>query len=433
VYGKVTIIKSFLIPKFVYVCSVLPTPKELVKELNQLLFKFLWNGTDKVTRVSAINKYEEGGLKMIDINCMIKSLRLAWIKRIFDDNNGTWKSYLKHLLDPMGGFFFLNCNYDIKDYNIFSQFYSEMLSWWSEFRDSFASQRDWQNIIWNNKEIRIEKRPVFYKKYFEAGVIRIQDLHFDLTINDALSHWSDKIANISYLQWAGLRHSIPSFLKNIISCPSLAPPSFFIDDNIFDVRKKKSKDYYSLLVRKIAQLPNIINKLQNDFNFSIDQLRQIFSLPHSVVLESYVKGFQFKVLNSILYTNSKLHKIGFKTDDLCSFCKAEPETLYHLLYHCSFVKRFWSEFQGYWHQISNQQVHLSLQDVLFGILSKPCPLLNLLNYFIIIGKLLIWDCRRCQIQPTIQGFRTKIAIKYETESKIKKKDYFKKKWVLIPN
>ncbi|KAL9954593.1 hypothetical protein ACROYT_G042155 [Oculina patagonica] len=63
VYGKVTIIKSFLIPKFVYVCSVLPTPKELVKELNQLLFKFLWNGADKVTRVSAINKYEEGGLK----------------------------------------------------------------------------------------------------------------------------------------------------------------------------------------------------------------------------------------------------------------------------------------------------------------------------------------------------------------------------------
>ena len=102
VYGKVTIIKSFLIPKFVYVCSVLPTLKELVKELNQLLLKFLWNGTDKVTRVSAINKYEEGGLKMTDLNCMIMSLRLTWIKRIFHDNNGTWKSYLQHLLDPFG-------------------------------------------------------------------------------------------------------------------------------------------------------------------------------------------------------------------------------------------------------------------------------------------------------------------------------------------
>jgi len=164
----------FLIPKFVYVCSVLPTPKVLVKEFNQLLFNFLWNGTDKVTRVSAINKYEEGGLKMTDLNCMIKSLRLAWIKRIFEDNNGTWKLYLQHLLESMGGFSFLNCNYDIKDYNISSQFCCEMLSWWSDFRDSFASQRDWQSIIWNNKEIRIDRRPAFYKNYFEAGVIYIQ-------------------------------------------------------------------------------------------------------------------------------------------------------------------------------------------------------------------------------------------------------------------
>ena len=106
IYGKVTIIKSFLIPKFVYVCSVLPTPKELVKELNQLLFKFLWNGTDKVTRVSVINEYEEGGLKMIDLDSIIKSLRLAWLKRIFNGNNGTWKSYLQYLLEPMEGCFF---------------------------------------------------------------------------------------------------------------------------------------------------------------------------------------------------------------------------------------------------------------------------------------------------------------------------------------
>ena len=31
-YGKVTIIKSFLISKFVYVCSILPTTKEVVSE-----------------------------------------------------------------------------------------------------------------------------------------------------------------------------------------------------------------------------------------------------------------------------------------------------------------------------------------------------------------------------------------------------------------
>ena len=80
IYGKVTIIKSFLIPKFVYVCSVLPTPNKLIQELNKILFKFLWKGTDKVKRVSVINEYEKGGLRMIDLESMVKSLRLAWLR-----------------------------------------------------------------------------------------------------------------------------------------------------------------------------------------------------------------------------------------------------------------------------------------------------------------------------------------------------------------
>ena len=64
--GEGAIIKSLIIPKLVYISSLLPTPKEIIQELNRLLFKFLCKGTDKVTRQSTINEYENGGLKMID-------------------------------------------------------------------------------------------------------------------------------------------------------------------------------------------------------------------------------------------------------------------------------------------------------------------------------------------------------------------------------
>ena len=64
--GKVTIIKSLINPKVVYVSSLLPTPKEVIKQLNQSLFKFLWKGVDKVTPLSAITNYENGRLKMIN-------------------------------------------------------------------------------------------------------------------------------------------------------------------------------------------------------------------------------------------------------------------------------------------------------------------------------------------------------------------------------
>ena len=80
-YGKVTIIKALVIPKMVYLFSLIPTPEVVVTELNRIIYKFLWKGNDKVTRLSAINDYEKGGLNMIDLECMIKSLRLA-CKRI---------------------------------------------------------------------------------------------------------------------------------------------------------------------------------------------------------------------------------------------------------------------------------------------------------------------------------------------------------------
>jgi len=75
---------------------------ERVKSIN---LPTLWNGTDKATRLSTINDYAKGGLKMIDLDCMIKSLRLAWLRRIYNVTEGPWKWCLSHLLAKFGGLF----------------------------------------------------------------------------------------------------------------------------------------------------------------------------------------------------------------------------------------------------------------------------------------------------------------------------------------
>ena len=108
IYGKATIIKSLVIPKFVYLASLISTPNNVIVELNRLLYKCLWNGADKVTRLPTINEFEKGGLRMIDLECTTKSLRLAWLKRIFCKNAGTWKNCLRHLLVSLGGLFFFS-------------------------------------------------------------------------------------------------------------------------------------------------------------------------------------------------------------------------------------------------------------------------------------------------------------------------------------
>ena len=170
IYGKVTIIKSLLIPKLVYASSLFPTPAKIIKQAEHIIYTFLWKGKDKVTRLSAINNFEGGGIKMIDIESMVKALRLAWLKRIFNDNESTWKTYLLYLLKDFGGSLIFECNYTMKDLSIISIFYRELLQWWSEFRDHFSDEKYWLSIIWNHKDIRINGKPVFYKTYYNSGI-----------------------------------------------------------------------------------------------------------------------------------------------------------------------------------------------------------------------------------------------------------------------
>ena len=173
--------------------------------------------------------------------------------------------------------------------------------------------------------------------------------------------------------------------------------------------ENKSKQCYSLLIGKKAQLPSAASKLQRELNFSLDQLKQFFILPHKITLEPYVRVFQFKVLNSILYTNSKLYKIGYSQHDLCTFCKSYPETLNHLLYSCSCSKAFWGYFELFWFSGTQKTINLTQQNVIVGVLSRSCPLLN---YFLLVARIYLWDCRRNQIRPNINGFEAKILIKY---------------------
>ena len=119
--------------------------------------------------------------------------------------------------------------------------------------------------------------------------------------------------------------------------------------------------------------------------------------------------------------------MGFRTNDLCSLCEAQPESVNHLLFHCPYSKQFWNDFEIYWCIISSQRIRLSLQNVLVGIITETTdPLHIMLNYFIIIEKFFLWSCRKNQILPNIHGFRAKIVAKYETEKTISRKEFFRK-------
>ena len=75
--------KSLGISQLVYSISNVEVPEYIASTLKSKLFGFLWkNKKDKIKRVGLYQNYERGGLRMTDVDSMIKALRLAWIPRL---------------------------------------------------------------------------------------------------------------------------------------------------------------------------------------------------------------------------------------------------------------------------------------------------------------------------------------------------------------
>ena len=107
--------------------------------------------------------------------------------------------------------------------------------------------------------------------------------------------------------------------------------------------------YYTFfdIAQKKACFPNYTQKLKLDYSLSNDDHKKAFLwflLPHSVAFEPCLNwALQFKALNSIPFTKSKLLKIGCRTDNLCSFCNKESETIKHFFWDCPYSNSFCME------------------------------------------------------------------------------------------
>ena len=130
-YGRAQIINSLLLPKLIYIATMFAVPEEVIKDINRIVFKFLWRGQVRVVRTAMINSYENGGLRVLDFETLVKSVRLSWLKRLYASENAGWKCYLSHLFKPFGGLFLFHCDYDPKGYNISNQFYGELIEFWA--------------------------------------------------------------------------------------------------------------------------------------------------------------------------------------------------------------------------------------------------------------------------------------------------------------
>ena len=191
-FGKVQIIKTFVVSQFVLPASLLVVPPDITKKIESILYEFLWGPRDKVKRVKVTQELKLGGLNMVDIKCLFMSFKVVWITRLLksDPNIHKWAQIAHFYYTP-----FLECNtnllfnfdekVDFPELRYLSPFYRDVLSCFNKafvsneqvFQEDIATQ-----CIWGNKYVSVRKGSkkcaLFLRNWIRSGVNKIKDLSF---------------------------------------------------------------------------------------------------------------------------------------------------------------------------------------------------------------------------------------------------------------
>lgn len=155
--GKINIVKTLGLPKLIYYSSLLTVSKPLIDRINKIIFNFIWDGKPpKIKKITIIGEKHCRGLKMIDFEIMKRSLKVAWIKRIAESGNASWKIIPNQAVSQHGGLeFLIKCDCDPKFLNLESlpEFYHTILNHWHDFRRPTCDKQ-----IWNNRNICINRK-----------------------------------------------------------------------------------------------------------------------------------------------------------------------------------------------------------------------------------------------------------------------------------
>ena len=98
--GKITIIKTLIIPQIHFLFSMIFIPENILKKIDTMLFDFLWNSKPaKIKRTTIIAPVSEGGLGMVDVYNVHLASKINWIKRLHDPSEAKWKSVMLKMMN----------------------------------------------------------------------------------------------------------------------------------------------------------------------------------------------------------------------------------------------------------------------------------------------------------------------------------------------
>ena len=398
-YGKVEVLKTYVLPKITYSASVLTVSKEISQNIKKLFFYFLWGKRDKVKRSHVIRKQIEGGLNMIDIDSYFSSLKAAWISRLIN-SRGKWSDmihfYLKKISLPLE--YLIKTSFrKIQNFPIIKtlpEFYQDIIITFNKIKtikpfNSLNKHEIIQQPIWGNEYFRVGETCLYIKGWIQNNIFYVKDLFTDRGIlkNDK-SLYDLNIDKCNALQSVFIlkNHVLKALQKHDLSIAPYVRISnmrYFVSKNkIVSIEDSKSRMYYDILVSKVCSRGHMESIFSNEFNFSnnLTLWKTIYNQKCVILKIPKLKEFCYKMLQNIVPCGVNLSKWNKNIPSKCEFCQ-NTETTKHMLFECSRIKDIWETISNVlnvnvrWKQIvcgfinCDQTIHISFINYVITIVA----------------------------------------------------------------
>lgn len=427
--GRITIAKSLLLSQITHVISSLPDPSEkLMKEINTILFKFIWNSKrNPLKRIRLCQPLKENGLSMIDLTSYVRSLKMKWIKRLVGGSRSSWRELAPSRIqnDFIWNFGIVALKKALGE--ISNPFWRDVVAAWIYFSKIFVIRDDLicNENIFNSDYTKFKSTR--YSSWERKGVRTIGDL-FE---GNKLITWQRFRLLYSipcnFLEYQGLLHSLPRALQRdqrsgwYLHRPSISARLLSLLSNrsftkIFSVAQVGSN------ARSQKDIARIREKWTRDINDFEPMSVQI--VKDSISATRYL-SFQFRLVMRIVTTNTFLRLIGCREDDQCTFCDKVPETLPHLFLFCPFVQNYWNAILQYLTAKGLQQICIKTK--IWGQRDNA-----LITHVVTLAKYVIYESRGKEVRPSFKHFMSCLKRDFETERFIASNqndtERFSKKW-----
>jgi hypothetical protein len=445
--GKVTVVNTLFISQLLYLGSCMYTPKWVLARYKEIVTKFIWNNKPpKVKYTTMIKQVEDGGLNLHDLECKIKSMKINWIKKLYDPKvRAPWKTKVEsHFKVDIKEI--INANLSAGDYPTFGdKFYTEMWQTWTEISNQNPTgiEQICNQRICNNAAIKIGCRPVDKKEWTEKHLIFIKDLFNDkgnfLTERNINTRFNILLKNLEYNSLiSAIPHNWKKTIKNEYKkLPTIVPNqncTLTLNKMTKELTEITTKEIYSTLLEKISKRPTSEQKWLDTELLDVNDWTHIYQSAFKLTTDTKLQTFQFKITHRILACKTNLFTWKIEANAICNFCGIENDTIEHHLVMCKDTLEFWSHVRNWWKAITDTNLVVGIYDLILGLPNdEKNSIINQFNFVLLYTRYYIYANKQAgkaklHLYELLIKLKTRLEIMQNIALENKQEKKFEENW-----